>query len=152
MQIAFYKAPGDWTDRLIRWTTRSPYSHCELLLTQPSSGYTAKAISSSPRDGGVRVATISFWPDRWDMIEIPWGEEAYVRRKVGGQAAKRYDLLGAITSQLPRPLGGSQARWFCSELLAWGLDLGAPETLSPGELYLRLVEMNRAFHVGRAAA
>lgn len=151
MQIAFYKAPGDWTDQLIRWATRSPYSHCELLLTPLTAHGVATAISSSPRDGGVRTVKIWFRPERWDVIDLPF-PSADVEHRAKSQLGLGYDLIGAVASQLPRLRPHSRQRWFCSELLAWSLGMAAPETLSPGELYLRLGDMAHAYNLGRSAA
>ena len=47
VQLALYKAPGEWTNALIRWWTRSQYSHCELVID-------GTCYSSSERDRGVR--------------------------------------------------------------------------------------------------
>ena len=45
IRLAFYKGKGDWVDKLVRWWTKSQYSHVEVVV-----GNTW--ISSSPRDGG----------------------------------------------------------------------------------------------------
>lgn len=48
VQLAFYKAKGDWVDKVIRWWTSSKYSHCEVVIGD-------EWFSSSPRDGGVNA-------------------------------------------------------------------------------------------------
>lgn len=52
VRLALYKAPGDLYDRAIRAWTRSPYSHCELVL---SGG---RFVSSQPRNAGMRAKMI----------------------------------------------------------------------------------------------
>ena len=32
IKIAFYKGQGNWLNKIIRWWTKSPYSHAELIL------------------------------------------------------------------------------------------------------------------------
>ena len=32
IRIAFYKGKGNWKNKVIRWWTKSPYSHAELVL------------------------------------------------------------------------------------------------------------------------
>jgi hypothetical protein len=150
MIVAFYKAPGDWMDKLIRLTTRSIYSHCELLIEAPDPARATRAISSSGRDGGVREDLIQFYSDRWDIIEIEWAPHdaaAMARIHLGAD----YDLYGAVCSQFPILRREQDSRWFCSELIAWSLGLSQPETLSPGALALRLVDLNRAYKLGLSA-
>ena len=32
IKLAFYKGKGNWKNKVIRWWTKSPYSHVELIL------------------------------------------------------------------------------------------------------------------------
>ena len=32
ISVAFYKGKGSWKNKIIRWWTKSPYSHVELVL------------------------------------------------------------------------------------------------------------------------
>tara|TARA_R110001606_G_scaffold390081_1_gene556778 strand:- start:62 stop:238 length:177 start_codon:yes stop_codon:yes gene_type:complete len=55
--LAFYKGHGQLLDRVIRWVTRSSFSHVEILRAVPAmsvDGAQSRAWSSSGRDGGVR--------------------------------------------------------------------------------------------------
>ena len=47
VRLAFYKGEGDWVDKLVRWWTKSQYSHVEVVGNM--------WVSSSPRDGGVNA-------------------------------------------------------------------------------------------------
>lgn len=51
VQIAFYKAKGNWIDLATRIWTNSHYSHCEIVSNKDW-------YSSSPRDGGARIKQI----------------------------------------------------------------------------------------------
>lgn len=59
MQLALYKAPGAWYDKLVRVA----YSHCELVID-------GVCYSSSPRDNGVRSKAIDLHSGSWDLIEV----------------------------------------------------------------------------------
>ena len=32
IKVAFFKGDGDWHNHIVRWWTKSPYSHAELVL------------------------------------------------------------------------------------------------------------------------
>ena len=69
MKAAFYKEtrpglPGIY-NRLVRWWTKSPYSHVELVVS------TGRAWSSSFEDGGVRSKLIDLDPAKWDLVDLP---------------------------------------------------------------------------------
>ena len=59
VQLAMYKAPGNWLNAAIRWWTGSQYSHCELVVR-------GTCYSSTIRDGGVRAKVMALPSDRWD--------------------------------------------------------------------------------------
>lgn len=81
MQIAFYRAPDNIYDWLIRFWTGpylllpARYSHCELVF---SDGI---CISASPREGGVRAKRIELDSASWDLMDIQATpeEEAFIR-------------------------------------------------------------------------
>lgn len=144
--LAFYKARGDKIDRAIRWWTRSPYSHVELILSpsKPKLGDNVRpAFSSSSRDGGVRTKTITFDLASWDFIPVAWVDEERVQTAVKRFSGRRYDYLGLAMSQLLNLRRGSAARWFCSEIVAWILNVPAPSSLSPGDLAAWALLINR---------
>lgn len=149
--VAFYKGHGTALDWLIRTATRSAYSHCELICGGLDDLGGAAAVSASFRDGGVRVKWITFHPERWDMVAMPWADPASYSRALSHSGAG-YDLTGILLSQLIGLRRQDAARWFCSELIGWSLGLAMPETLSPGEMFARATDMNRAYLIGRALA
>ncbi|WP_244322649.1 MULTISPECIES: hypothetical protein [Pseudomonas] len=129
IQLALYKAPGDLYDRLIRIWTRSPYSHCELILED------GRFASSSPRDGGVRAKLIEPDPAVWDFLPLPWVREEMVEELLQAEHGSGYDWIGILGSQI-LPVGiQSQSRWFCSEFCAQAIGLEQPQRYSPGSLF-----------------
>ena len=70
MKLAFYKGREDFYDRLISWWTRGPYSHVELVINE------TYCMTSSPKDGGVRMKHIDFHPDHWDFVELEGYDQA----------------------------------------------------------------------------
>lgn len=143
--VAFYKAPGNFFDKLIRlWPlSRGKYSHTEIIF--PDGLW----WSSSPRDGGVRYKPISADPKIWDLKRIPTSKsiESEVRGWCNKQLGKRYDWLGILFSQI-FPLDiDDKKRYFCSEsnvdaLKVAGMFNGVhSNTIDPNKLWDMLTEM-----------
>lgn len=122
MKIAFYKGtlPGwrGWVSRLIRFTERGRYSHCEVVF---SDGLCA---SASWYDGGIRFKRIDFNPEHWDFVEVPWADEAAAHAWFSEHLLCGYDLKGSL-GILFRPVRHHGGRWFCSEAAAAAL--GVPQ-------------------------
>lgn len=155
LTLAFYRGSGTTTDRVIRWVTRSPFSHVEMLERPPtwhgSGAWQGRAWSASSRDGGVRGKTIVFEQVRWAFLAVPWAPEGaldVVRAEVG----KPYDFAGLIGSQLFNLRRQADGRWFCSELCAHALGFAAPQELSPGGLFWRVQEMTAVYQLGLTRA
>lgn len=123
--LAMYKGKAKhWRERLedalIRFFTRSPYSHCEIVFEHHkiSGPYYEleveyECFSASPRDGGVRCKSICFDISKWDFIEVRGVSEAQVRSYFYQTQGKQYDLLGALG--LVFGIRERKARFFCSE-------------------------------------
>lgn len=156
VKLAFYHHGGTALDRLIRAATRSEFSHVELVAdlgpTYPCASFTLPAISSSNRDGGVREKHITFNLDQWTFLEVEgWAPHGAWSRAMN-ELGRPYDHLGILmnfTVPLRRHLRGS---WFCSELCGYALGLPESHTLSPGDLFLRVEELNAAYRLGRDAS
>lgn len=119
MKIAFYKASGTLFDKLIRFWTSGPYSHCELVFSNGTW------FSSSPRDGGCRWKIIGEDYSKWDFIDIDITEDqentlkAFCQREDG----KGYDWLWIFLTQfLPLNLQ-DRNKWGCSELVTAALQV-----------------------------
>ena len=146
IKIAFYKGKGNWADTLIRLWTRSPYSHCELVI---DDGDELLWISSSPRDGKVRILqNPSMNPNNWDYITIPntvFADNQLIVKLVSPQLGKKYDWLGIFFTQfLPLNIQDPN-KWFCSEIVTYLLKKSILSTIknkpawyNPGRLYKEL--------------
>jgi len=140
MKVAFYKGKGDWVDWAIRKWTRSPYSHCEIVID--NTWY-----SSSARDGGVRKKNIHHNPENWDFIDIKIqvNDKNIIKMFFNKQIGKKYDYVGILLSQVIPLHEDIKNRWFCSEICAYTLQLidilpkdKKSNWYSPGRLYKRL--------------
>lgn len=148
--LAFYLARRrSWVDRLISASTGSIYSHVELLA--PYIGprrELALSISSSPRDGGVRVKKIDFALTRWSFVTLqPWHTPRPFERACCHIGAG-YDWR-AIAFAHGAALGvHNPARFTCSELIGAALGLSRAHRLSPGDLFDQVTALNAAYSKG----
>ena len=130
-QAAFYKGtrPGlaGIYSRVVRWWTKSDYSHVELVLS------TGRAWSSSFEDGGVRSKLIDFDPARWDLVDLPPALERAAVVWFEAHLGAGYDLVGNLQFVVS-PIPHSRRRWFCSEAVAAALGIPDPWRYSPGTL------------------
>ena len=145
MKAAFYRGtrPGlaGIYSRVVRWWTKSPYSHVELVL---SSG---RAWSSSFEDGGVRSKLIDFDPARWDLVDLPPALEHAAVAWFEAHRGAGYDLVGNLQFVIS-PVPHSRRRWFCSEAVAAALGIPDPWRYSPGALASALTLITRPAPAG----
>jgi len=131
MKAALYKGtrPGlvGIYSRVVRWWTKSRYSHVELVLS------TGGAWSSSFEDGGVRSKLIDFDPARWDLVDLPPALEPAAVAWFEAHRGAGYDLVGNLQFVIS-PVPHSRSRWFCSEAVAAALGIPDPWRYSPGTL------------------
>lgn len=130
-RAAFYKGtrPGiaGIYNRLVRFWTRSGYSHCELVFSD------GMAASSSYMDHGVRFSRIEFDDAKWDFVELPSHLELSARAWFEAHKGERYDLRGNLHFIIG-PMKDVKAAWFCSESLAAALGMLDPWRYDPGVL------------------
>lgn len=142
MKVAFFKNGKGIFDRLVRWWTKSPYSHCELFF--PDDG---TLIGSVPRIGVREQRVASLDPESWDLLDIPLDptDEAIVRTWCRGELGSKYDWFSIFFSQVLHIPRSHPDKWYCSEFCAAALQqvselMGVkPCTLDPGELHDLLV-------------
>ena len=127
VRVAFYKGKGTWFDKGIRWWTRSPYSHVELVMGEV-------CYSSSPRDGGVRDKIISLGAS-WEVAPVPWLDQGRAVEIYETHRGEGYDFTGIVTRQVFNAPLDKRSRWFCSEFVAHCLGLPNPSKYSPGDLH-----------------
>ncbi|MDG6896580.1 hypothetical protein A6A19_00865 [Actinobacillus delphinicola] len=128
--LIFYKGKGNWVDKLIRFFSKSQYSHCELAFKLPDGRY--HCYSSSPRDNGVREKVMNLNPENWDFIPVKINITDLVKFYNETRGMK-YDFLGAIGIVVPF-LHQDKKKWFCSEWCARVLGLTHPSQYSPEKL------------------
>lgn len=135
MIVAFYRGRrsgfNGLFDAAVRWWTRGPYSHCEIVFSN------GEAASSSKRDGGVRFKRIAFDPARWDYVVVD-ADEATVRNWFEARLGAGYDTPG-LFGFLWRPHTGQGRRWFCSEACAAALGYRDPWRFCPNTLHTVLM-------------
>ena len=141
--VAFYKAKGTLYDYIVRWVTKSQYSHCEFIEfigdddDKKCIGYT-----SSPRDRGVVIREINFKPDHWDLMEVDWISDGTVFTFVREHLGEPYDWVSIFLTHFFRFGLHRDGHWICSELLADALGVSRPWEISPGDLYRIIQERN----------
>ncbi len=111
VSIVFYKGPGTLAERVIRFWTRSPYSHSEF---RRSDGW----CHSNDRFSFVsRLERIDINPVEWEecRLELPSEIVERVERRQLRKNGSSYDWMGIVFSQV-FPLGlHAKNRWFCSK-------------------------------------
>ncbi|TLP45953.1 hypothetical protein FDK21_09980 [Cohaesibacter sp. CAU 1516] len=141
LTFAFYKARGDFQNKLVRWSTRSHYSHCEVIFSLAELEQTVLCHSSSSRDGGVRSKDVYLHPDHWDLVHLPlcFFDPERADRLLTESAGARYDYPGILLSHVFSLNRHSESRWFCSEFCAALIGIPNPHTYSPQALYDLLI-------------
>jgi len=156
IRVAFYRGKGGWLHKFIRWWTKSPYSHAELILPDGKTWVSISPFLTS------RVAPrIKYRVDHndWDYLvfELNWREPVQkyqldqLYKFIDSTQGSKYDWTGMIMSQLCPFLIKRRNKWYCSEWIAHALvnsrivmwdDIHLYDTpdLSPGKLYVLLQE------------
>ena len=150
--LAFYKGKGDWLDRAIRFITRSPFSHVELV--SPGHGWHDQkwpCISSSTRDSGVRIKYLDLYNGNWELVGCPWAPTRSSYEDARKHLGRKYDYVGLFLSQFFHFNRHNKRRFFCSEFVGTAIGLDKAHRLSPSDLFIRANELNRAYEGGRTA-
>ena len=152
IRIAFYKGKGNWKNKVIRWWTKSPYSHAELILPDEITWVSISPFLTSTVSAR-SVYQVKNLED-WDFLnfELSWRGPVqeyqieqlhYFIQETNGA---KYDWLGMILSQMFPYLIKHRDKWYCSEWIAhalvkarvvkWDrLPIYKTPNLSPGKLY-----------------
>ena len=145
VKVAFYKGQGNWKHKIIRWWTKSPYSHVELIMPD---NYTWASISP------LLTATVSkriktdFDLENWDFVSLEINEIQHEIIQDFFEETKgcKYDWIGMICSQLLPFHIKRKNKWYCSEWIAYALRIAGvinwrvikiydQSDLSPKKLY-----------------
>lgn len=142
--VAFYKGEGLRRDRLVRWWTRSQYSHVELIMPNGDM-----AGIRPPEDPYIRRRSLSgIREEDWDFIEIGVTDDQLekLRLFIDSTKGQGYDWLGMIASHLTPFKVKLPNKWYCSEWVLYALSVSRVLTwnqikayniprMPPGKLY-----------------
>jgi len=104
--------------RIIRWQTRSEYSHVSIEIDGENYEAWKDGVISRKWDQGHAAGTEV-------VVFEPQGEivEGLILKALKYQLGKKYDYKSVIRF-LSRRKAQLDDRWFCSELVAWSLAYG----------------------------
>lgn len=134
--LALYKGRGLIGNAVIRAWTRSPYSHCELVIG--GLGY-----SSSLMDGGVRAKRIDWDSGNWDLIPVPWVRMEDVLAHYESTKGRSYSWLDLIRSQMFNTTANQPDADFCSEWCAAAMGVPSETLYSPASLGRLVIFLNQ---------
>ena len=120
IKVAFYRGEGGWKNKLIRWWTKSPYSHAELILPDDVSWISISPLLTSRVS--IRVKE-EYTKENWDFVELEVTEEQLntIMEFYNFTEGSSYDWLGMIFSQFLPYTIKRKGRWYCSEWIAYAL-------------------------------
>ena len=135
MKLAMYKGKGKIGNSIIRWWTKSEYSHCEILI----DGY---CYSSSLMDGGIRKKIINLDSNKWDLIDLSNFSKSQVLEYFERTQGNKYGWLDLLVNQLFNKSDNRSKSEFCSEWVAAALGLPDPVIYSPKTLNNLIIWVN----------
>lgn len=147
IRVAFYKGDGSWWNSIVRWWTKSPYSHAELIMPDEITWISISPFLSSRVESREKE---EYEENNWDFIDFFITEKEYHELEDFYEETKgsTYDWAGMILSQII-PLNlriKNVSKWYCSEWIAHALraadiihwknfKIYNQKDLSPGTLY-----------------
>lgn len=146
IRIAFFKGDKrEWHHRFIRWWTRSPYSHAEIVLDDGETWVSISPFLFTRVAARVRTHVP---PDEWDYLEfaVTADELRALKDFISETTGDGYDWTGMLLSQVLPFIVKGKGKWYCSSWIAHALShagivkwkrLGIYELpdLHPGRLY-----------------
>jgi len=152
LMIAFYKGSDGWIHRVIRWWTKSQFSHAELVMPDGVTWISISPFLSSRVAPRIQYRIEK--PEDWSYLVFKLSDRTPVKKYQLDQLYKfieetqgaRYDWVGMVMSHFCPYLIKRRGKWYCSEWIAHALvnsrivmwdDLRLYDTpdLSPGKLY-----------------
>ena len=120
IKIAFYKGKGDFLNGVVRWWTKSAYSHAELVLPD---GYTWIGISPFLKSRVSSRKKIIIDYNEWDFVtlNVTEGQANIIMEFFEDTEGQRYDWIGMLLSQFLPCKIKHKRRWYCSEWIAYAL-------------------------------
>jgi hypothetical protein len=120
IKVAFYKGKGNFLNGIVRWWTRSIYSHAEIMLPD---GLTWIGISPFLKSKVASRKKIIIDYSEWDFIDIDVNEEqlGIIMEFFEDTKGQGYDWVGMLLSQFLPCKIKHKKRWYCSEWIAYAL-------------------------------
>lgn len=114
VEIAFYKSDKTLLDKGIRFFSKSPYSHCEIIIDRLHS------ISASGRDGGVRIKKYEDMnfndTNKWDIYKLKVNNiKSDELVKFVEEYKYKYDFISIILYHMLRIPINIKKKYICSE-------------------------------------
>ena len=120
IKVAFYKGSGDFFNRVVKWWTKSPYSHAELILPDGVTWISISPFLTSK----VSARQKEEWDsEAWEFIEIEVDQQQLdvIQEFYEYTKGCKYDWFGMLLSQfLPFHIK-RKGKWYCSEWIAYAL-------------------------------
>ena len=145
IKIAFYKGKGGILNAIVRWWTKSDYSHAELVLSDNETWLGISPFLKSKVDSRKKT---TFDNSEWDFVDISVTEEQHetILDFFNETRGCGYDWIGMLLSQFLPCRIKHKKRWYCSEWIAYALRIACVvdwkiikiydrKDLSPGVLY-----------------
>ena len=153
IRVAFYKAKGNWLNNIIRWWTKSRYSHAELVLPNNVTWIGISPFLSSKVESRFHLDCDY---RNWDFVDLELTNKQHATILDFFEETKgcKYDWFGMLLSQfLPFHIKRKN-KWYCSEWIAYALRISGVldwQTikiydqcdLSPGMLHKIILKQKR---------
>ena len=120
IKVAFFKGKGNWINKIVRWWTKSPYSHAELVMSDNETWISISPFLTSKLDA---IRKESYIIDNWDIIEIDVTQEQHeaLLEFYSETKGSSYDWFGMLLSQFFPLKIKRYKRWYCSEWILYAL-------------------------------
>lgn len=111
LQVAIFRGIG-MISALIRWQTRSPYSHAAVMFDD------GEIIESWPGKGVQLLPALKRGTDGIEFFDVPvsTGQKQAITTWLLAQLGRKYDYVGVLRF-VSRRKATDGPRWFCSELV-----------------------------------
>ena len=113
VEIAFYKSDKTLLDKGIRFFSKSPYSHCEIVFNREF------AISASGRDGGTRIKKADQMNfddgNKWDFYKIDLNLDIDKIYDFDRVYKGKYDFVSIVLYHMLRIPINIKNKYICSE-------------------------------------
>tara|TARA_B100000085_G_C18413371_1_gene459569 strand:+ start:71 stop:547 length:477 start_codon:yes stop_codon:yes gene_type:complete len=148
--VAFYKGKGNFINAIVRWWTKSEFSHAELILPDK---VTWIGISPFIKSQVCRRIVLDVDRKDWKIVSIEVTQEQLniILDFYNETKGRGYDWVGMLLSQFLPWRIKTKNKWYCSEWISYALRISCAldwkvlrlyerKELSPATLYSILVK------------